>query len=293
VTSAALDAAFCLLLVSAGVGTLVAVDGPETAAGEGGTTRADATAERLATATATVNYSLATGLRERGTTDRFPRLGGPRFRRTDHGSFARLLAGAAVANATVGGRPVSDAAVGFVRAVRAAVANATGPRVRVVARWRPYPGSPIRGRVAVGGAPPRTADVHAATLTVPVRSEPGATDADGPERDPVRRTADEVARRTVGAVVPAERSRAGLRADYPASALVEHRYRRLADGLGVSVGPALNRDRPEVANRRLVGALRPRIERDLRERYRDREPRAAARATAADRVRIVVRTWSP
>jgi hypothetical protein len=165
--------------------------------------------------------------------------------------------------------------------------------VRVVARWRPYPGSPIRGRVAVGGAPPRTADVHAATLTVPVRSEPGATDADGPERDPVRRTADEVARRTVGAVVPAERSRAGLRADYPASALVEHRYRRLADGFGVSVGPALNRDRPEVANRRLVGALRPRIERDLRERYRDREPRAAARATAADRVRIVVRTWSP
>ncbi|MFC4358750.1 hypothetical protein ACFO0N_12435 [Halobium salinum] len=296
VTSALIDATVCLLLVSAGVGTLVSVNDPSAvggpASGERAADRADATAETLATATASVNYSLATGVREAGgPTDRLPRLDGNRFRRTDHGSLARLLADAAVANTTVDGRRTSLASVGFVRAVRTTVANRTGPRVQVVALWRPSPGGAVEGRVVAGAEPPRTGAVHAAALAVPV----GGTGNSGASRRTGEasfgRLAEGVARKTIRTLVPAGRTETALRADYPASALVEHRYRRLGAALGVEVLPAVERGNTTAANRQLTRVLQPRVERGLRDRFPSAE--RAGESTAASRVRIVVRTWSP
>jgi hypothetical protein len=143
--SAAVDAALCLLLVSASVATLTAVSPPETAP----EARADRGLELVGT-TATVSYD-----------------GGTRVAR---GTVGALLADAAVARADGGAPP------GYVRAVanatRRALAGLAG-ETQVRVSWRPAPGEPVAGRVTVGAPPPPGVDVRAARTSVAVGSGTG------------------------------------------------------------------------------------------------------------------------
>lgn len=288
-TATTFDAALCLLLVAASVGTLVAVDGPSDPPSRHAA--ADADAETLATATATVNYTLAPGTR-RGpeTVVGFPRRSGPEFERTTHATLSGLLARAAVGNVSVEGERLTHSRDDLTRGVRSAVESAVGgARTQVVADWRPYPGAPLGGRVAVGDDPPPGADVNAARLSVargeavePARAGDAARGGFGP-------LAAVVAERTVETLFPPSAMRFALGADYPVSALVRHRYRRAADLTGARLG-RLDPSRVDEANARLERRLAERFERDLRASYDS--PAAAAREVRVGEVRVVVRRWA-
>ncbi|MEF8819472.1 MAG: hypothetical protein V5A31_10215 [Haloferacaceae archaeon] len=287
-TSTVLDAALCLLLVSASVGTLATVTPEEPPDRH---TAADADAETLATATATVNYTLAPGARRAaGTTVSFPDASGPEFARTAHGSLAGLLADAALGRVAVGGERITHARADLVAGVRSAVEAAVGgANTQVVADWQPYAGAPVGGRVTVGDGPPPAADVNAARVAVgrgesvgEARVERAAARGYGP-------LATLLADRTVATLLPPEAMRFALGADYPVSALVRHRYRRVADLTGVELGE-LSRERVGTANARIERALAGRFERDLRARHDS--PTAAARTVRVGEVRVVVRRWS-
>jgi hypothetical protein len=287
VTSTVLDAALCLLLVGASVGTLAAAD-PSAA---GGLPDADAHAETVATTTATVNYTLEPDVRRAADTGvAFPRTAGPEFERTAHGPLSGLLAHAALGRTEVGGERLTGARDDLVVGVRGAVGAAVGgARTQVVTDWQPYPGAPVGGRVTVGDDPPPTADVDAARLAV------GRGEA--VERERARRAAAAgygplarlVANRTVETLFPPDQVAFALAADYPISALVRHRYRRVAALTGADVGE-VGHERVDAANRRLAAALAARFERDMAARFES--PDAAAAAVRVGEVRIVVRRWS-
>jgi hypothetical protein len=151
--STVLDVSLCLLLVSAAVLTLVAapVDGPDPAAG---------TAEELATTLGTTQTSVTYGASDDA--------------RTAHGSHAALLATAARTDRTAAtGQSFREA----VRTATRAVLSGDGWRGHVVARWRPYEASEPVGVVEAGAAPPRGADTHAATTTVPSGLRPVGPEA--------------------------------------------------------------------------------------------------------------------
>lgn len=285
-TSTVLDAAVCLLMVS---GAVLAVTGAG-APSAPGVDRADATAETLATATASVNYTLAPGARRaRDTGVAFPRTSGPAFERTDHGSLAGLLAEAAVGSPTVDGTPLTHTHDDFASAVRAAVRSEVGGDVQVVAVWRPYPDASVGGRVAVGSRPPPGATVHAATLSLPSGVPPARADARDAAGgyDAVARV---VAVRVVAGLFPPGPARLALGGDYPVSRLVRHRYRRAAAEFGADVDGPLRRDDPHAANARLVDAVAPVLAREMRRRFET--PGAAADAVRTGTVRVVVRRWA-
>lgn len=290
-TSAVLDAAVCLLLVSAGVGTLVAAD---TRPDDPTAPRADAVAETLATSTAGVNYSLAPGAppaRRVLGADAVPVDSGPAFVRYRRGTHAALLGDAALAGVSLDGHRLTRTGDGF----RAAVRNETARSValagtQVVAVWRPYLDAPVSARASVGEAPPPDATVRAATVGVP-SGVPAASDAALNATDEgYGGVADAVARAVVAGLFPPDEARLALRGDYPESALVRYRYRRAAALTGTSVSDALAAENATEANARLRAALSARLERDLWARFDS--PGAAARAVETRRVRIVVRTWS-
>ncbi len=287
-TSTVLDAALCLLLVGASVGTLAAVDQSATTDGP---PDADVQAETVATATATVNYTLAPGARRATGTDvAFPHTAGPEFERTTHGPLSGLLARAAIGRVAVDGERLTHARDDLAAGVRGAVRGAVGgARTQVVADWHPYRGAPVGGRVTVGSDPPPTADVDAARLAV------GRGDPVGRER--ARRAATRgygplarlVANRTVATLFPADEMSFALAADYPVSALVRHRYRRAAELTGADLGE-IEHDRVDEANGRLAAALATRLERDMATRFES--PDAAAADVRVGEVRVVVRRWS-
>jgi hypothetical protein len=285
VVNAAVDAAVFLLLLGAAVVGLTAADaGPGTTDADGD---ADAVANVLATSTATVNYTLSPGARRAAESGvDFERTAGPEFERTTHGSLAGLLARAAVGTAGFGDDPLTHARDDFRSAVRDAVTARLAPvGLRVDAVWRPYPGSPVEGRVAVGEAPPPTATTDAATLSVPAGTRPLAAN----ETRDFASLSNAVAGRTVETLAPAGRTRLALRGDAPVSTLVRYRYDRLAAELNAPVASQTADADTEAANRRLAAALAPRVESDLRARYDSAEDAAAA--VGVDEVRIVVRTW--
>ncbi|MFB6160816.1 MAG: hypothetical protein ABEJ61_06525 [Haloferacaceae archaeon] len=288
VTSTVLDAALCLLLVSASVVTVATTATDRPTVGDG----VDAAAATLATSTTTVNYTLAPGARNAsGTRVDFPETDGPAFRRTAHGTLVALLADAAMGRVAVAGGRLThardDLAAGVRRAVQAAVGTA---RTQVVAVWRPYPGAPVGGRVVVGDGPPPGTDVHAARVSVDSPSPGGRARIAAAGDRGYGPLAHAVARRTTAALFPRRAMELALGGDYPVSALVRHRYRRAASLTGASLDGALERGRVTAANRALTRALARRFERDLRREFAS--PAAAARAVRVDEVRIVVRGWS-
>ncbi|MFB6304943.1 MAG: hypothetical protein ABEH47_07240 [Haloferacaceae archaeon] len=289
-TSTLLDATLCLLLVSGAVVTVTTANPVDVSRAPA----ADASAETLATTTATVNYTLAPGARSaNGTGVRFPSTGGPEFCRTARGTLAALVADAVMGRVAVGDRRLTHARDDLARRVRRAVTAAVGgAHTQVVGVWSPYPGAPVRARMAVGERPPPDADVRAAAVV----ASSGAPATDGHR---VRRAATRgygplatvVARRTVRTLFPPRAMRFALGADYPVSALVRHRYARAGRLLDAEVTGAVRRGGVRAANDRLTRALAARLERDLRRRYES--PEAAAATVDVGRVRIVVRRWSP
>ncbi|WP_435183042.1 DUF7284 family protein [Halobellus sp. EA9] len=297
--NAALDAGFCLLLLSAGVVGLVTVDqAPPATPG-----RADAVADALATTTAQVDYSLtpdvdalnASGAAVADEETFAP--DSPEFDRTSHGSLAGLLARAATAsggvaldavepNATTEPdiHPLTRTRSGFVRAVGDAVLARTGARVRVDATWRPYPDAPVGGQLGVGPDPP-AGRVHAASLVIPTGVEPLPPSA----RTDFDALGAAVADRTVAVLVPAGPARVTLRGDDPTAALVRHRYARLASATNASLSEPLATEDTRAANERVARRLEARFTGDLRAAHDT--PMEAAEAVSVDSVRIVVRTW--
>jgi hypothetical protein len=287
--------ALALVLLSAALVVLAGI--PADPGGPPDGDAADETAEVIATSTATVEYTLSPGARKTDRSfARFPTTEGPEFERTAHGTLAGLLGRAAVGNVTVDGTEVTRADDDFQRGVANATApaiDAAGTGVQVQALWRPYPGAPIRGRMVVGDAPPPTADVHAATLTVPSGMDPARKRA---IRAADRRGFDGVANVIAGATVrglyPPEELALAMRAEHPVAPLERYRYRNAGWLLGVDLDPDPDPSRDEIrrGNRKLTETLADRMERDLRGRYET--PGAAARDVSVGTVEITVRTWS-
>lgn len=271
--STAVDVAVFLLVVSAATLTAATVHPPRHPDGDA----ADEVALVVATTTATVEYE--PGLPAPGNRTPDARS------RTAHGTLAGLLADAAFATATVDDRPLTPAGTAFERAVRAAARDRLPDAgVQVVATWRPVPGAPVVGRTAVGPSPPPDADVAAATLAVGVPAGPVTV-----ENRTVRGVAAAVARAVVRGRFPPDATGGVLRSD--TGVRTRRRYRHAARVLGADVDGPLRRRNAAAANRRLAAALTPRVTRGLRRRYDD--PRAAARAVSAGRVRVTIRRWSP
>lgn len=292
-TSTVLDVSLCLLLVSASVVTLTTVPEGQTLGDEGPAGRAGPTAESLTTVTATVNYSLAPGARRADESlVAFPVTSGSAFDRSCHGTLAELLAETAVDSTTISDDRITHTSDEFRETVGRIVANATGPRTQVIAIWRPFPGSEIRGRFVVGSTPPPSATVDAATVSVPSgfpAAQSGAQTA--ARREGFDGVARVVANRTVAGLLPAARLRVSLRGDYPVNRLARYRYRRVAAAYGVTVDEQVRRGRDHTrrANARIARSMATPVEQSLRARYET--PRSAARHVATGRVQIVVRTW--
>ncbi|MEZ3115234.1 hypothetical protein RYH80_04775 [Halobaculum sp. MBLA0147] len=273
-TSALLDVAVCLLLVSAAVVTVgvardAAAPSEHPSAGHAAPVvdhRANlpgGTLSVLTTATVTVSHPFA-GSGSRGSTDR---AGQSRTRRDDRpvnsdddgtihdegrvvreGTPARLLARAAIRAARVDGRRLFPAGGVVVRRVRAAVSPLLGAFTQVTATWRPYHGSHVEGSVTVGSTPPADAAVRAASTTVPVpgvgstpgsaRSPPESPDAPDAAHSPGRSTSNaaaRVARRLVRRFVSPTVVTRAVATGSPVADTVARRYSRLADVYGATV----------------------------------------------------------
>lgn len=289
--STVVDATLFLLVLGVAVATLVGVPA---VVDEEPVDRADAIAEHLATGTERVDYSLAPAAR---ALDGGPprTIGtGPAFRRSAHGTFASLLADAAVATVTVDGERLSVDGDAF----EAAVVNATERRtrqrnvsVRVSAIWKPYLDAPVEGRVTTGERPPPTADVNAATIGVDGAMPKSRKRARAvAETDGYRGVARVVANATVEGLFPPERTRLALRGDYPVDALVADRYADFRDALGAKPRRPRATDDVDAVNAELTALFADRLERDLRSRFET--PTAAARNVSTGTVSVTVRTWS-
>lgn len=312
-TSAVLDVALCLLLVSAAAVTLVT--GPGDAGRVADSDRADAVATTLTTSTTTVNYSLAPGARHAANRDdlvSFPTTSGPEFERSTHGTFAGLLADAAVGTVVVnsresqsdsrahrdspsagGGEQLTHTDDGFREAVRTRVErDVAHESVQLLVRWEPYRGSRLRGCVTAGPSPPPDTAVHAATVSVPSGLPAARDDArEAAVASGFEGLARVVAERVVAGLFPPDDLRFALRGDYPVSQFAQYRYRRMGQLYGVDVVGDDGEIHPAEANDRLTDAVADVVERDLRRTFDS--PVEAAETVRVDEVQIVVRTWSP
>lgn len=287
--STVLDVVTCLLLVTAAVGVHFAAQSPQQRAG--GEREAAAVADVLTTSTAQVEYSVRPASAGEAAPE-YPDASATAYERSAHGTPGELLAAAAVADARLEGKrvlPYTD----FRDRAAGATENRVDPvadRIRIVARWEPYPGAPINGTVEVGSQPPPDADVEAATATVSVgegcSNERLRSVAHHHEFGGLSRLISECVVRTW---FPPDGTRTALAGRPPAPAIAEHRYRRAAAAIGVSLDGAAASGDVEAANGRLIDRLSDRLDADVRERYET--PPGAAKAASVDRATITVRTW--
>lgn len=267
--STVLDVALFLLLVSAAVGTVAYA--PTSASPESST---DATASLLATTTATVEYDVGGASREA------------------HGTLGTLLSRVAVTNATLDETELAPRTDGFERAVGREVRRtlAAPNHTAVTATWRPYPGSPLSGRVTVGTRPPKTADVSVSTLTVPTpvdavdgRKLDDDADSEGLSRAVASAVTDVLLPETV---LDASFGRGG-----PTAITAASRYDAFGDALDVSLGGSLSAGNVTRANARVTDALARRLGADLPESFDSLADARAAVRTGV--VTITVRRWEP
>ncbi|MFC6756095.1 MULTISPECIES: DUF7284 family protein [Haloarcula] len=286
-TSTVVDVTAFLLLVGAAVAVVVNGAAVEP------TTTENPAAERtelLTTSTASVEYALAVP----GDPPPWTTNATAARQRTAHGTLAELLAEATMSRVSFEGHRLSRAGTGFERHVATTTRNRLherGRRTAVRAHWEPYRGAPLEATMRVGERPPPSADVDAATTTVP---------SPAPVRNgTLQRVARTSGYRGVGAVVagavvdglfPPQRAQLALDGDYPDGRLMTRRYRRMgaltrAGELSVESTSAgeLNED--------LTGALTERFASDMQRRFDS--PEAAADAVRTGNVSITVRTWEP
>lgn len=286
-TSAILDAALCLLLVSASV--LTVVDARQRAAEPTVETATDPaeTAALLSSVTKTVVYDER--IERDGAEADAPTSG--RIGRMRHGTLSELLAFAAIRSVEVDGASLFASSDAVTRVVRSAVRSVVGRQTRVIARWDPIHGGHLTGRVVVGPRPPPETDVHTARVTVPIPSVGGGAAqslSSGEESEPpveivARRTAVQI----VGVLFPPTTTESVLFEGVRRALLVRHRYERVGSVYGVSDPVPTTPDRVPRANDRLVETITDRFVTDLRQ-----DEHSARTAVGVGYVRIVVRTWS-
>lgn len=281
--STVVDVTIFLLFVGAAAAALVGSSGLE--APSPGNPAAES-AELLATSTTTVEYAVEPAAEPpEWTTDPAASR-----RRTAHGTLAELLGEAAMSAVRVNGTRVSTAGTDF----EAAVANSTrtrlhepGQRHAVRVRWEPYLNAPVGATMRVGEQPPPSADIHAATLTVP--SPMAATRNDRAADSGFEEVASGLATSVVTGLFPPGQAQLALDGDYPPNQLTSYRYRRmatLADAGELSPDSISAR----ALNAKLTIALAETFERDMRERFDS--PEAASASVRPGRIIITVRTWS-
>lgn len=280
-SSAALDTVVFVVLIGAAVTVLGTATPTEPATGR----TAEETGDVLASATTTVNFSRSARVRGRAVS----------VDRRAHGTYAELIAAATVADPARTGDGLTDTGGSLTEEVREATRRVLGARavnVQVTAVWRPYPGADLSGTTAVGGPPPRDASVAAAAVTVP-SGFPNATARAlaAADRGEYGAVAAAVSRAVVEGLFPHGPTDDALHSEGPDRILIAHRYRHAADALGTDVTGAIRDGDVAAASRKLAAPLAAGMRRDLERRYDT--PAAAARAVRVDRVRIVVRTWSP
>jgi len=281
------DVTAFLLLVGAAIAVVVngpAVEEPTTA------NPAAERTELLATSTASIEYALAVP----GDPPPWTTNATATHQRTAHGTLAELLAEAAMGRVTWEGHRLSRAGTGFERAVATTTRNRLherGRRTVVRAHWEPYRGAPLNATMRVGQRPPPSADVDAATLTVPspspaVRKRAARAAARGGYR-PV---AAVVAGAVVEGLFPPRQAQLALDGDYPADRLMSRRYRRM--GALTRAGQlSVESTRAMKLNADLTATLAARFERDMRRQFDS--PQAAADAVHTGTVTVTVRTWEP
>ncbi len=258
--STVLDVSLGLLLMSAAIGVVVTQTTPAPPPD-----RAADTAALVATATESVTYTPG------------PESAVYNRSRHDHGTVARLLASAAIANASIDGRPVAPAG-DYERAVTGAARNilaSVDGQVSITARWDPIDGGPVAGRVTVGPAPPSGVDLHAARVTITLDGEDWRTHHENDTRAAARATVDTLfppSRVAPARVSPGEDRR-----------IVDARYRAASEALGVDPARPTNATSAVWANRYLAVALS--------ERLAAAELAVTDRTVAPATVEIVVYTW--
>lgn len=258
--STVVDTVLFLLLVSAAAVVVIAppaepVDAP-----------ADEAAEVVATSTATVEYEF--GWEET-------------VRQRARGTYAGLLARAAVANATLDGQHLAPAGPAFVASVREETAAVLGANVQISARWRPYPGAPVAGRVSVGPDPPPRADIHVARFRVPV-----TVPATEPERT-YSGLGRGIARAVTRGVLPEDAAELPLGG--PRRRGVSHRVGVLAGPGSEPVRRHAGAGNPSIARNVATEELAAVLAADLGTRFDS--PREATKAVRTGTATVVVRRW--
>lgn len=280
-TSAALDAGLCLLLISAAAVTVTSAPAPSATEEPD---RADAVAETLTATTAEVPYRLE-------PVPGSDADGSPEYDRVAHGTLASLLADAAVRTVHVDGEPLTDTNEGFATAVRETVADRLPDRTRVVVHWEPTPDSHIERQFAVGPTPPPDADVNAETIRAPSGVDAPENATSVANTGGVEGLAWLVADSLVDGILPPEKGRLALGGDPPVDDLIRHRYLQIGDHYDVDTRDSIERGDTHHANRRLARGMADRVAEDLRNGPAN--PDDAAASLELDTVEISVRTWSP
>lgn len=260
--STVFDVTLFLLIVSVALGMLVYLPADEQSTPE----LATDTASTLATSTESVSYTPAPP----GTT-------APMDERTEYGTVAQLLASATVATAEYNGEPLAPAPA-YTQAVSNATKNilpAIGESARIRASWEPAGTTAIHGELTVGPQPPATAEISAASITIPV----GASVA-GTAQNQAGETA--LARSIIAAMFPPNHVATALESTGDEATTVTARYQAAGSTLDVDLRPALQANDPSSANAMLARALAPQL-----------TPTGTIDPEAAPtEVTITVRTWS-
>ncbi|MEF8799842.1 MAG: hypothetical protein V5A38_07560 [Halolamina sp.] len=285
-TSVALDACLCLLLISAAGITVTSVPSQGS-----DLDRADSVAETLAATTATVDYSLRPVPHEKdGIDSATDDATNPEYERTAHGTLASLLARAAVRTVHVDGEALTGTNAGFAAAVHSVVRERLPPRTQVIVSFRPFPGAHLGREFRIGSPPPSDADVHAGTVHPPS----GVSALANPEGTAEQTGFDGLGRRVASALVeglfPPEKVRLALAGDAPVDRLLRHRYVRASSFYGVDTGEAIDDGDVRTANERLAEAMADRITGEFRTQFDT--PADTANGLRLGTVRIAVRTWS-
>ncbi len=286
-TSTVADVTVFLLLVGAAITVVVngaTVEQPRTE------NPAAERTELLATSTASVEYALRVPV----DTPRWISNATATHQRTAHGTLAELLAEAAMSRVGWKGYRLSRAGAKFERSVTTITRTRLrerGLRTAVRVQWDAYRDAPLTATLEVGDRPPPSADVDAATTTVPSPAPSVNKRAKlAASQGGYKAVATVVASAVVQGLFPPRQAQLALDGDYPADRLMSRRYRRMgaltrADQLSVKSTAAAD------LNRRLTTALTARFEHDMRSRFRS--PEAAADAVRTGSVSITVRTWEP
>lgn len=290
-SSTAFDTVVFVLLVGVAVTALAGVAPRGQVSGD---RVAEETADVLATSTTDVTYTRSVTVTTTGLLPGDTESHTVSVTRTGRGSYAQLLAAAALADPSLdghrlfgtGGELRTEARTAGRRLLHTREAN-----VQLVVAWRPYPDATFGSAFVVGDPPPGDADVSATTTTVP-SGHPNASAAarSAAWAGGYGSVARVIARSAVTGLFPPSTMRAAMFSEGPDRALAAHRYDRAASVLNVEATGPLTRRNFEAANRRLISGLARRLESDLREQFDS--PEAAARAASGHQVRIVVRTWS-